>query len=234
MNHAIRQIQTELIALSDPSYQKFAAGLMPTVDPQSVLGVRMPVLRAYAKKLAKREEAKIFLSTLPHVYYEENNLHMALLEEIKDPQRALEQLEIFLPYVDNWATCDGFCPKILRKHPQMLLESIRQWLKSDHVYTARYGLVRLMAWYLQEPLFSPAILSLAASVEGTDYYLKMAVAWFFSMALAKQWESTLPYFHEERLPQWIHNKSLQKAIESYRLTPEQKEYLRTLKRKTTL
>ena len=234
MSYAIKQIQTELITLSDPSYQKFAASLMPTVDPQKVLGVRMPVLRAYAKRLAGSEAAKIFLSTLPHTYYEENNLHMVLLEGIQDPRHALKQLEAFLPYVDNWATCDSFCPKILRKHPQMLLGAICPWLRSDHVYTARYGLVRLTAWYLQEPLFSTELLSLAASVKGTDYYLEMAVAWFFSMALAKQWESTLPYFHEERLSQWIHNKALQKAIESYQLTPGQKDYLRTLKRKTTL
>ena len=232
MKQTTIEIQERLFSLADPSYKIFAQGLMPTVDPQRVIGVRMPALRAYAKELAKDEAAEEFLSTLPHPYYEENNLHMALLEEIRDPDVALKELERFLPYVDNWATCDSFCPKILRKHPEMLLVSIRRWLQSDHVYTARYGLVRLTAWYLQPPLFSPELLALAASVKATDYYLKMAVAWFFSMALAKQYEATLPYFTEARLPLWIHNKALQKALESYQLTKERKEYLRILKRKT--
>ena len=224
-------LQKLLFDLADESYRGFQAKLMPTVSPQSVIGVRTPALRRLAKEAFGSEEAKEFLGSLPHTYYDENNLHGALLEHLPDFDAALNAVEAFLPYLDNWATCDMFCPKALRKEPVRLLEAIKRWLADDHVYTVRYGLVRLTFWYLEAPTFTPDVLALAATVKHDDYYVQMAVAWFFSMALAKQWETTRPYFTKERLGVWIHNKAIQKAIESYQLTPPQKEFLRSLKRK---
>lgn len=224
-------IREHLPELSDESYKRFQAKLMPTVSPDRIIGVRTPQIRRYAKKIFESAEAKAFLSDLPHAYYDENNLHGALLGLIPDFDAAINAVEAFLPHVDNWATCDMFCPKILRTEPQRLLVSIQKWLLSDHVYTVRYGLVRLTFWYLDAPVFSPEILALAAAVEKEEYYVQMAVAWFFSMALVKQWDATLPYLTDQRLDLWIHNKAIQKAIESEQITPSQKEFLRSLKRK---
>lgn len=226
-----QSIQNKLFALRDEGYRQFQAKLMPTVSPEAIIGVRTPALRRLAKEAYGGKDAKDFLGSLPHTYYDENNLHGALLEFISDFDAALDAVEKFLPYIDNWATCDMFCPKALRKEPVRLLEAIKRWLVSDHVYTVRYGLVRLTFWYLESSNFSPAILELAATVKNDDYYVQMAVAWLFSIALAKQWEATLPYFTEGRLDRWIHNKAIQKAIESHQLTPPQKEFLRSLKRK---
>ncbi|MBE6628341.1 MAG: DNA alkylation repair protein [Ruminococcaceae bacterium] len=224
-------IREHLPELSDESYKRFQAKLMPTVSLDRIIGVRTPQIRRYAKEIFESAEAKAFLSDLPHAYYDENNLHGALLERIPDFDAAINAVEAFLPHVDNWATCDMFCPKILRTEPQRLLVFIQKWLLSDHVYTVRYGLVRLTFWYLDAPVFSPEILALAAAVEKEEYYVQMAVAWFFSMALVKQWDATLPYLTDQRLDLWIHNKAIQKAIESEQITPSQKEFLRSLKRK---
>ena len=224
-------IREHLLELSDESYKRFQAKLMPTVSLDRIIGVRTPQIRRYAKKIFESAKANAFLSTLPHAYYDENNLHGALLDLIPDFNTAIDAVEAFLPHVDNWATCDMFCPKILRTEPQRLLVSIQKWLLSDHVYTVRYGLVRLTFWYLDSPVFSPEILALAAAVDMEDYYVQMAVAWFFSMALVKQWEAALPYLTDQRLDLWIHNKAIQKAIESEQITPSQKEFLRSLKRK---
>ena len=229
--NAIASIQASLLALGDGDYAAFQCKLMPTVDPACVIGVRTPLLRRYAKQLAKTAEAELFLQTLPHTYYEENNLHAALLEQKKDFDTAITEVERFLPYVDNWATCDSFCPGVLKKEPQRLWEAILRWLSSDKVYTVRYGLVRLLNWYLDAPNFSPAVLEVAANVTHDDYYVRMAVAWLFSMALVKQYDATLPYLTACRLPVWIHNKAIQKAVESYRIDPATKTYLKTLKRK---
>lgn len=224
-------LQNRLFALRDEKYRSFQAKLMPTVPPETIIGVRTPALRRLAKESYGNAEAEAFLRALPHAYYDENNLHGALLDLIPDFDTALDAVERFLPYLDNWATCDMFCPKALRKEPARLLTAIKRWLSDDHVYTVRYGLVRLTFWYLEEPLFSNEILELASAIKHDDYYVQMAVAWFFSMALVKQWETTLPYLTEERLDRWIHNKAIQKAIESHQLTPPQKEILRSLKRK---
>lgn len=224
-------IREELLAMADENYKRFQAKLMPTVPLERIIGVRTPQIRRYAKEILGSRKAQAFLSELPHAYYDENNLHGALLDRIPDFDTALNAVEAFLPHVDNWATCDMFCPKILRTEPQRLLVSIQKWLLSDHVYTVRYGLVRLTFWYLDAPVFSPEILKLAAAVKNDDYYVQMAVAWFFSMALVKQWEASLPYLQNQRLDLWIHNKAIQKAVESYQLTLLQKEFLKSLKRK---
>ena len=230
-NEGLATVRAEMLALCDAEYADFQRKLMPTVPPERVIGVRTPLLRKYAKKIAGTEEARQFLQVLPHFYYEENNLHAALLEPMRDFDEALAAVERFLPYVDNWATCDSFCPKALQKEPQRLWEAILRWLESGEVYTIRYGLVRLLNWYLDAPNFSPAVLEAAANVTHDDYYVRMAVAWLFSFALIKQYDATLPYLTEDRLPAWTHNKAIQKAIESYRVTPATKAYLKTLKRK---
>ena len=231
MSAQTESIQNRLFSLRDEGYRQFQIKLMPTVDPEKVIGVRTPEIRRCAKELFGSDAAKDFLASLPHTYYDENNLHGALLDRIADFDEALAAVEAFLPHIDNWATCDMFCPKALKKQPERLLHSIRGWLKSDRVYTVRYGLVRLTFWYLDEPVFSSDVLELATAVKQEDYYVQMAEAWLFSMALVKQWEATLPYLQAERLSPWIHNKAIQKAIESYQLTPEQKEFLKALKRK---
>ncbi|MBQ9132164.1 MAG: DNA alkylation repair protein [Clostridia bacterium] len=224
------EIQQALFAMQDVSYRKFQLGLMPTVPREKVIGVRTPALREYAKRLAKdRDATQRFLAVLPHAYYEENNLHAALIGHVRDFDTALLEVERFLPYLDNWATCDSFAPKALLQKPEILLDRIREWLHSPHTYTARFGLVRLTGWYLDDPLFSSEILELAASVTHEDYYVRMAVAWFFSIALIKQYDDALPYLTECRLSPWIHNKAIQKARESYCVKPEIKAYLATLK-----
>ena len=229
-----QSVQNMLIAASDAAYQKFQASLLPTLPPQTILGVRIPLVRQYAKQLAGTAEAAHFLSDLPHRYYDENNLHAALLEHIKDFDRALEAVERFLPYIDNWATCDSFCPKCLRQNQQRLFEAIRRWLRSNHPYTVRFALVRLTAWYLDDATFTPEILTLAAAAaDSADYYVRMGTAWFFSIALIKQYEHTLPYLTKHHLPVWVHNKAIQKAIESNRPNPATKAHLKTLKHPAT-
>ena len=225
-------ITEALLSMRDEGYARFQRNLMPTVPPESVIGVRTPQLRAYAKKIAGTPEASKFLTALPHTYYDENNLHGALLEYITDFDEALAAVEAFLPYINNWATCDMFCPKVLLTQPERLLERIYVWLSSPHAYTVRFGLVRLSAWYLDSPRFLPSILSMAASVSHEDYYVGMAQAWLFCTALAKQYCSALPYLTNHRLPAWLHNKAIQKAQESDRISPETKAYLKQLRRET--
>ena len=186
------------------------------------------VLRTFAKEFAKTEEAAVFLQELPHVYYEENNLHMMLITGMKDYQKCLEEVTRFLPYIDNWATCDYPVPKCFSRNKQALLPHIRQWIISDETYTVRYGIGMLMRLFLDED-FSVEYLELAAEVQSEEYYVNMMVAWYFATALAKQWDAAIPYIEEHRLSDWIHRKTIQKAIESYRITDEQKVYLRTLK-----
>ena len=201
---------------------------MPTVDPDTVIGVRMPALRKLAKDFAETPEAAEFLKALPHRYYEENNLHGLLISAMRDYDRAVAALDAFLPYVDNWATCDLIRPKVFQKHLPELLEKIQVWLASDHTYTVRFGLEMLMTCYLDDA-FRPEYLELAAGVRSGEYYVNMMIAWYFATALAKQYDAALPYLRERRLDPWTHNKAIQKAIESCRVTGEQKAYLRTLK-----
>lgn len=224
-----KTITDGLFALKDENYRRFHAKLIPDIPIDNIIGVRTPVLRKYAKEVAKLPEANIFLESLPHSYYEENNLHGALLSLLypKDIIAFMEQLERFLPYVDNWATCDMLSPKIFKKHLPYVYERVQKWLQSDAVYTIRFGIVTLLGFYLDNA-FEPEMLQLVANVR-SEYYVNMAVAWYFSMALVKQYDATLPYIQNRVLEPWTHNKSIQKAIESRRIPQETKAYLRGLK-----
>ncbi|MBQ7392302.1 MAG: DNA alkylation repair protein [Clostridia bacterium] len=221
------EIQSHLFSMQDEGYRAFQCRLMPTVDTKTVIGVRTPLLRKYAKKIAGSAIAETFLQDLPHQYYEENNLHAFLIEEIKDFDTCVAALDAFLPYVDNWATCDSMNPKILGKHKEKLLDAVEGWLSSLHTYAVRFGIKMLMTWFLDAD-FSPTYLEKVAAVHSEEYYIKMMISWYFATALAKQYKATLPYLEEHRLTPWIHAKTVQKATESYRLTEEQKVYLRTL------
>lgn len=225
-----KTITDGLFALKDENYRRFHAKLIPDIPIDNIIGVRTPVLRKYAKEVVKLPEANIFLESLPHSYYEENNLHGALLSLLypKDIIAFMEQLERFLPYVDNWATCDMLSPKIFKKYLPYVYERVQKWLQSDAVYTIRFGIVTLLGFYLDDA-FEPEMLQLVANVRSEEYYVNMAVAWYFSMALVKQYDATLPYIQNRVLEPWTHNKSIQKAIESRRIPQETKAYLRGLK-----
>lgn len=220
--------QQRLFALQDLPYRDFQAKLIPTVDPETVIGIRTPALRKLARELAKGEDVQTFLDSLPHQYYDENNLHAFLIEQCKDFDRTVALLDAFLPYVDNWATCDLCSPKVFAKHLPELLPHIMRWTASNQTYTIRFGLEMLMRYYL-DGTFQPAYLELAASLRSEEYYVNMMIAWFFATALAKQYDAALPYLAERRLEAWTHNKTIQKAVESNRISPEQKGYLKTLR-----
>lgn len=227
-------IQQQLFSLRDAEYAVFQAKLTPGIETERFIGVRVPILRKLAKDYLKTKECELFLRTLPHYYYDENMLHGLLIAEIKDFEHCIELTETFLPHIDNWAVCDIMSPKIFRRHKEELLPKIKVWSKSSHTYTCRFGLEMLMSHYLDAD-FKPEYLQIPIeypSVGGNEeaYYIKMMIAWFMATALAKQWEATLPVIEEKRLAPWTHNKSIQKACESYRITPEQKAYLKTLKR----
>ena len=228
MNETKTIIQQRLFELQDLKYRDFQCKLMPTVAPETVIGVRTPALRALAKELAGSEEAAEFLKILPHEYYEENNLHGFLIERLKDYGETVAALDAFLPYVDNWATCDLMSPKVFKKHTNELLVKIDEWLASSETYTVRFGVEMLMSFYLDER-FSSRYLEKVAEVKSEEYYINMMIAWYFATALAKQYEAALPYIERRRLDKWTHNKTIQKAVESYRITDEQKAYLKTLK-----
>lgn len=223
-------LQELLFAMAEEEYGHFQAKLIPTVGPALILGVRMPKLRALAKEISGSAEAEDFLIALPHIYFEENQLHAALIERIRDYPACLAATERFLPFVDNWATCDCLSPKVFGKNRDALLDEIRRWITSEKTYTVRFAVKQLMAWYLDESFF-PECLAMVAAVDSEDYYVKMMAAWFFATALAKQYATALPYLEQERLSIWVHNKTIQKAVESHRITPEQKIYLRSLRKK---
>ena len=222
-------ITDKLFELQDTGYRDFNSRLIPDVPKAKIIGVRTPQLRRLAKSLAGTDEAAGFIRQLPHTYYEENNLHAFLVSEIKDYEVCLRETERFLPYIDNWATCDGFSPKVFKKHRAEIYIKIKEWLASSETYTVRFGIVRLMD-YLKDD-FEEEMLSLVAGIRSEEYYINMAVAWYFSMALVRQYEKTLPYLTEHKLDKWVHNKSIQKAVESRQLDKASKEYLRTLKRR---
>lgn len=226
----MKKIQKELFSMQDLGYREFHSRLMPTVDKEKVIGVRMPMLRKFAKEFAKTKDAEQFLQVLPHQYYEENNLHGLLIENIRDYEECIRALDEFLPYIDNWATCDLLSPKILKKYPERLIEKVREWIKAENTYTVRFAIKCLMDHYLEDE-FSLIYADMAAEVQSEEYYIQMMQAWYFATALAKQYEAVLPYLQEEKLSVWVHNKTIQKAVESYRILPEQKTYLKTLKRK---
>ena len=222
-------IQETLFSMQDTAYRDFQAKLIPGASPESMIGVRTPALRSYAKELLKNGDVSAFLAELPHRYFDENQLHAFLLSEMKDHARVLTELERFLPYVDNWATCDQLSPKIFKKHTAELLPEIRRWMAAEHTFTVRFGIGMLMQHYLGEH-FQPEYPEWVASVRSEEYYINMMRAWYFATALAKQYDAVIPFLEEQRLDVWTHNKTIQKARESYRITPEQKDYLKTLKR----
>ena len=228
MDKTIESIRRDLFRLRDESYRDFHCRLMPTVDKEKVIGIRTPHLRAYAKQLANTPESTQFLASLPHRYYEENNLHGFLIEKIKDFDEAAEYIDRFLPFVDNWATCDLMSPKVLAKKPDVLLIKIREWIAGGHTYAVRFAIKMLMDHFLGDR-FDVLYCDMVASIESDEYYVNMMRAWYFATALAKQYESVISYLTDNRLDKWTHNKTIQKAVESYRIAIDKKAYLRTLR-----
>lgn len=223
-------ILEQLYALQDKKYAQFQSKLTPTIPPEKIIGVRVPELRKLAKSILREQGNAEFLLQLPHEYYDENILHSLLLSEMKDYETCVSYVDQFLPYVDNWAVCDLLSPKIFAKNKETLMGKIREWSASAQPYTCRFGMEMLMTHFLDAD-FRPEYLEIPASVRSEEYYVNMMIAWFFATALAKQWEAAISYIQQNRLSLWCHNKTIQKACESYRITAEQKEYLRTLKHK---
>lgn len=224
----IHDVQKRLFEMQDAEYRDFHAKLVPTMEKTKFIGIRTPMLRKFAKKFGKTEESEIFLQVLPHQYYEENNLHGLLIEQIRDYDKCLEELERFLPFIDNWATCDLLALHMMKKHRDVFIREVFRWIESDQPYTIRFGISMLMRHYLDEE-FKTEYPEKVAAIRSEEYYVNMMRAWYFATALAKQYEKILPFIEEQKLDIWTHNKTIQKAIESYRITPEQKEYLRGLK-----
>ena len=224
----IEKVQAELFEMQDLTYRDFHAKLIPTIDKETVIGVRTPMLRAYAKNFGKTADAVTFLEVLPHKYYEENNLHGLLIEQIKDYPACIAAIERFLPYVDNWATCDMIALRTMKKHLDVFIQEVYSWMASDHPYIVRFGIGMLMRYYLDEQ-FKPEYPEKVAEIKSDEYYVNMMRAWYFATALAKQYDQILPYLEEKKLDTWTHNKTIQKAVESYRIASEQKCYLRTLR-----
>ena len=222
-------IREKLRALRDEDYAAFQRKLIPNVPGEQISGVRTPALRALAKELRGTAEAEAFLAALPHACFEENQLHAFLISLEKDFPAAMRMTEDFLPFVDNWATCDQLTPKAFRKDRAALRAHIGRWLSAKPEYTVRFGLKMLMDHFLDED-FEPEVLEQAAAIRREEYYIRMMQAWFFATALAKQPDAALPYLEQNRLELWVHNKTIQKAVESFRVTPERKAYLKTLRR----
>ena len=221
----MEEIQKHLFELQDIKYRDFHSRLMPDIDKETIIGIRVPVLRKYAKSIAGTELSEKFIKELPHHYYEENNLHMMLITRIKDYDRCISEIERFLPYIDNWATCDFPAPKCFENHKEELLPVIKRWIASGETYTIRYGIGMLMRLYLDAD-FDPEYVKLVAEVKSEEYYVNMMIAWYMATALAKQWDAVIPYIEEHRMYDWVHRKTIQKAVESYRITDEQKRYLK--------
>ena len=228
MFDSISAIQEALFSQQDTSYRDFQAKLIPTLPPGTMIGVRTPALRKMGKSLSVQDQAGRFLLALPHRYFEENQLHAFIVSDIRDYERCLDEIKRFLPYVDNWATCDQMSPKVFKKHRVELRSAIDEWLSSGATYTVRFAIGMLMEHYLDEA-FDPACLELVAAVRSEEYYVRMMAAWFFATALAKQYEAALPYLEQRRLDPWTHNKTIQKAVESYRISDDRKALLRKLR-----
>lgn len=228
------EIIDQLRALCDSDTQKLAAfrqfqAKIIKLPTELFIGVRNPDIRTLAKQLAGTNESLAFMQQLPHSFHEENMLHDYLICCCKDYQTVVNELERWVPYIDNWAVCDSLSPKVIKRNTNHFIQHIDCWLHSEHTYSVRFGIVMLMDFYLDAPVFKPEYLQRVVAVSNTEFYVQMAQAWYFATALAKQWDSTLPIITSQKLPVWVHNKSIQKAIESYRITPEQKELLKTLK-----
>ena len=227
MRNTEKYVQEKLFLLQDEGYRDFHARLIPNIEKERIIGVRTPELRKFSKEFSKSEYKNEYLKILPHKFYEENNLHAFLIETIKDYDECIAALDRFLPYVDNWATCDTMSPKILGKNKEKLIVDIKRWISDEGTYTVRFGLGMLMKHFLDDD-FSPEYPEMAAGIISDEYYINMMIAWYFATALSKQYPSVIPYLEQKRLPLWVHNKTIRKAIESYRITKEQKSYLRTL------
>ena len=221
-------LHRKLSALQDLKYRDMQIKIIPAIEPESVIGVRTPALRTMAKEILKSGDYKDFLEALPHKYFEENQLQAFIISGIKDLDECMEELENFLPYVDNWATCDQMSPKIFKKHKEALLAHIQEWIVSEKTYTVRFGVGMLMEHFLDDD-FDPRYPEMVAGLRSEEYYVNMMIAWYFATALAKQYESILPFIEEKRLDDWTHNKTIQKSVESSRITDEQKKYLKSLK-----
>ena len=227
----MHSVVSDLFSMQDLNYKAFQEKLIPTVNRDQVIGVRTPDVRSYAKKLSHTKQAYAYLSDLPHRYYEENNLHCMLLNTISDYETCICAINDFLPYIDNWATCDILRPKCFRENKQLLRTEIDRWLHSEHIYTVRFAIEMLLVHYLDKE-FQPEDLRSVSSVYSEEYYIRMIIAWYFASALVTQYGHTIIYLETNQLPIWTHNKAIQKAIESRRITSSQKTYLRTLKRKS--
>lgn len=227
-NRVTSSITMELEQLADETYKAFNKKLLPTVPADAIVGVRMPALRKFAKKLSNDPMHEAFLRDLPHVLLEQNTLHALLIAQIKDYEIAIDYTERFLPYIDNWATCDSFFPPCFRRHPDELYERICRWIRSDHTYSVRFAIVTLLRMYLDEQ-FDPKVLAMVASVQRDDYYVNMAIAWFFCEALIKRYDVAVAYLEQRRMNRWIHQKTIQKAVESRRVDASRQRYLRSLR-----
>lgn len=224
----IENIRETLFSLQDIKYGDFQAKLMPTIARETVIGVRTPALRKYAKELVKEKEVSVFLQDLPHKYFEENQLHAFIICEQKNYEECIKELNQFLPFVDNWATCDQMSPKVFREHHQELLEQIKIWMASGKLYTIRYGIGMLMIHFLEED-FDIQYAEMVANIRSEEYYVNMMIAWYFATALAKKYDMILPYIENHRLDDWTHRKAIQKSVESYRISKEQKEHLKSFR-----
>ena len=222
------ELQKSLFELQDLKYRDFHAKLLPGIEKEKIIGIRTPILRKFAREFAKTQDAQEFLQELPHQYYEENNLHLMLVTQIRDYEKCLEEVTRFLPYIDNWATCDLPLPKCFEKHKDELIMDVKNWINSKDTYIIRYGIGVLLRLYLDEG-FKDEYPKLVAGVISDEYYVNMMIAWYFATALAKQWDTVIVYLEERKLPEWVHRKTIQKAIESYRITKEQKEHLKELR-----
>ena len=224
------EIRERLFQLRDEGYAAMQVRIIPTVKAERIIGVRTPELRTLAWELYQDETRDAFLADLPHPYFEEDQLHAFVISEEKAFGQSIRMVEAFLPYIDNWATCDQLSPKAFRKHPEKLLPYIRKWIRSRETYTVRFAIGMLMRYYLEDR-FSLEYPDLVASVRSEEYYIRMMAAWYFATALAKQYEAVLPYLEKRKLEAWTHNKAIEKSLESFRIKPEQKAYLKTLKMK---
>ena len=222
------RIRARLFEMQDVQYREFTAKLIPTVSPERIIGVRTPDLRKYAAELSRTEDAAVFMAALPHRYHEENTLHGFLIERIADYDACVAALDAFLPYVDTWATCDSIRPRCFKRNLSRLIGEIRRWMASEQTYTIRFGVEMLMCFYL-DGAFDPVYLDWVADLRSEEYYVNMMIAWFFATALAKQWDAALPVIEARRLDPWVHNKAIQKAVESYRIPADRKNLLRTRK-----
>lgn len=223
------KIYSDLISMQDIKYKEFNAKLIPNIEASSMIGVRTPELRKYAKRFSKMPESKEFMNMLPHTYYEENNIHGFLIEELKEYNQIIEALSRFLPYVDNWATCDLISLKIFRRYPDEVYEKVKQWIASEHTYTVRFGIGILLSFFLEEH-FSEESMNLAVSIRSEEYYINMMIAWYIATALAKQYKAAIRIIEEKKLDIWVHNKAIQKAVESRRISDDKKLYLKSFKR----